>query len=461
MHVAHSALVLFALSASLHAQTITPEVEPNETKPTATTPVVCFAPGDLLVGTTTGSSALPGPASIDVWRIQVCPQGPGLHENRFLLHSGIAGHASDLRGLAQVAGAPVAGSDVAFQSTSVVPGGTANLWYGIGQSEELYLSVRGTPLTTATYSAGLSSTPVTPIPIAGTFRPGPITVTTVGLSAADTELTLLDANFAPVLSGHNDDEGPGGASGQSRLVRNLLPGRYYLALSDANTATHLGDANPDEDALSSPVLDFPDWIANASAASGLALAFTISDGLVVTPLTAMKAAPFQVLFFSFDVDTRNDIWGFCYGDGLDPVVTTPCPCGPGGAGRGCPNSVGAGAALSAAGTGCANNVVLFGQFMPASSSAIYLSGTATTFGGTPFGDGVLCIGGALRRLATRVNVGGASAFPAPGSLTTLSAASLTMPCSGDVRHYQTYYRNAAPFCTPATFNVTNAVSIVW
>ena len=120
-------------------------------------------------------------------------------------------------------------------------------------------------------------------------------------------------------------------------------------------------------------------------------------------------------------------------------------CGPGGAGRGCPNSVGAGAALSAAGTGCANNVVLFGQFMPASSSAIYLSGTATTFGGTPFGDGVLCIGGALRRLATRVNVGGASAFPAPGSLTTLSAASLTMPCSGDVRHYQTYYRNAAPF----------------
>ena len=29
------------------------------------------------------------------------------------------------------------------------------------------------------------------------------------------------------------------------------------------------------------------------------------------------------------------------------------------------------------------------------------------------------------------------------------------------RTYQAWYRNAAPFCTAATFNLTNGVEIVW
>jgi hypothetical protein len=30
-----------------------------------------------------------------------------------------------------------------------------------------------------------------------------------------------------------------------------------------------------------------------------------------------------------------------------------------------------------------------------------------------------------------------------------------------VRHYQVHYRNSAAFCTPQTFNMTNAVSVSW
>jgi hypothetical protein len=30
-----------------------------------------------------------------------------------------------------------------------------------------------------------------------------------------------------------------------------------------------------------------------------------------------------------------------------------------------------------------------------------------------------------------------------------------------VRTYQTWYRNASPFCTPSTFNLTNGLSILW
>ena len=33
--------------------------------------------------------------------------------------------------------------------------------------------------------------------------------------------------------------------------------------------------------------------------------------------------------------------------------------------------------------------------------------------------------------------------------------------SAGTRHYQVRYRNAAPFCTPETFNYTSGVSVAW
>jgi hypothetical protein len=43
---------------------------------------------------------------------------------------------------------------------------------------------------------------------------------------------------------------------------------------------------------------------------------------------------------------------------------------------------------------------------------------------------------------------------------SVSAAGL-VPAGGGLRHYQVWYRNAADFCTSATFNLSNGLSITW
>ncbi|MBK7876850.1 MAG: hypothetical protein IPJ77_14085 [Planctomycetes bacterium] len=153
---------------------------------------------------------------------------------------------------------------------------------------------------------------------------------------------------------------------------------------------------------------------------------------------------------------------FCAGDGLDPVVTTDCPCANFGApGRGCANSVEAqGAVLTASGLPDPDTAVLSASGMPLVSSCIYLQGDALV--DATFGDGVRCAGGSLVRLRTRTNVGGASSFPDSGDTVSLSVRGGVVPGSGALRHYQTYYRNAAAvFCPPETFNVTSGFQIVW
>jgi hypothetical protein len=51
-------------------------------------------------------------------------------------------------------------------------------------------------------------------------------------------------------------------------------------------------------------------------------------------------------------------------------------------------------------------------------------------------------------------------FPGPTS-NPLSYASDTLPGSGAVRVYQLYYRNSSAYCTPATFNCSNALVVLW
>ncbi|MBK7878343.1 MAG: hypothetical protein IPJ77_22030 [Planctomycetes bacterium] len=179
---------------------------------------------------------------------------------------------------------------------------------------------------------------------------------------------------------------------------------------------------------------------------GLRVAFTGSTNAIMT------------------VQLPNPVAGtpFCFGDGIDTSHTTPCPCANNGtAGNGCANSVNAsGANLGSSGSTFGDDVVLLGSLMPSTSSCIYLQGDALD--DVSFGDGVRCAGGNLIRLRTRFNVAGASAFPDSTDTITLSARGGVTPGSGDVRYYQTYYRNAAGlFCPPETFNVTNGVAVTW
>ncbi|MBI5365094.1 MAG: hypothetical protein HZA53_18095 [Planctomycetes bacterium] len=154
---------------------------------------------------------------------------------------------------------------------------------------------------------------------------------------------------------------------------------------------------------------------------------------------------------------------FCAGDGLDAHVTTACPCGnSGAAGRGCAWHAGPnGAVLVASGATNPDALVLTASGMPASApSTIFLKGDALIEGGVVFGDGVRCVGGTLIRLGTKVNAGGAASYPEAGNV-PISVRGNTPPGSGLVGYYQTYYRNAAVYCTSSTFNVTNGIRVEW
>ncbi len=147
---------------------------------------------------------------------------------------------------------------------------------------------------------------------------------------------------------------------------------------------------------------------------------------------------------------------FCFGDGSSGA----CPCGNFGAsGRGCASSVSsAGALLAASGAASLVNdtLVLTGSDMP-NSSALYFQGTTQV--SSAFGDGLRCAGGSVVRLGTKLNVAGSSQYPSAGDA-TISVRGL-VPGPGAQRTYQAWYRNAASFCTPDTFNLSNGIAITW
>ena len=165
----------------------------------------------------------------------------------------------------------------------------------------------------------------------------------------------------------------------------------------------------------------------------------------------------------------------CAGDGLDPLVTTPCgnfnplaPCNNfGGLGRGCASSFNAnGARISGSGSVAADTVVLTADGVNATGNAIFMRGNIDNIIGTQFGDGVRCVDGTLIRRTKPISTPNQATFPSSTDTVTLStgwgAANATPPGSGITAHYMAYYRNAAAaFCPPETFNGTNMYTITW
>ncbi len=150
----------------------------------------------------------------------------------------------------------------------------------------------------------------------------------------------------------------------------------------------------------------------------------------------------------------------CAGDGSG----TACPCGnnsPAGSGAGCLSSLGMGGRLHAVGAASisADTLVLHGAQMP-NAPCLYFQGTTQLVGGAgvTFGDGLRCAGGSIVRLGTKTNAAGASQYPDTGDPSLSVRGQVLSPGS---RVYQSWYRNAAAFCQPATFNLTNGVAITW
>ncbi|MBK7875092.1 MAG: hypothetical protein IPJ77_04960 [Planctomycetes bacterium] len=460
-----AALCALLASASVaHAQTSFAELEPNADKGEANA-IVCLAAGDAITGVSTGGVVTPGNASsgsADTFRLQTCALAPGLYRHVLSLSSATPGHTATLRGLVQAGTVGVGGTATTIDATlstavGVGAGPRALAWYANGAGGELYYRVAGLPSTTQPYTAALSTTPVTPA-FVGNFAAGAITITTEGQGhLTDTDLWLYDANFAPLPLAGNDDvfQSP---SVQSRLVRTLAPGTYYVALSVFNLANHR-TSPPDEDFVQGNLCDFAGVTATSSTLSGVDVSFALSDAGHVVPVTAsVGAQSHEVAWFRFEV-VPPLFEPFCFGDGTQPQ---PCPCGNnGGAGRGCANSANAqGALLVATGATNPDTVVLQASGMPGLAYALFLKGDQS-LPGTPFGDGVRCVDGVLIRLRIKLSSGGVATYPEPGD-PSVSVRGQTPPGSASIGHYQTYYRNAAAaFCPPETFNVTNGWRVVW
>ena len=151
---------------------------------------------------------------------------------------------------------------------------------------------------------------------------------------------------------------------------------------------------------------------------------------------------------------------YCFGDGSGSA----CPCSNFsnvGSQAGCANSQSSAGLM--AGTGSASisgdTYNLYGTGMP-DGGALYFQGTARVNGGAGavFGDGLLCVGGSIVRLAVKFNLGDWSQFPEAGDPTLSHAGLVTAP---GTRNYQVWYRDAPSFCTSATYNLTNAWELVW
>jgi hypothetical protein len=152
---------------------------------------------------------------------------------------------------------------------------------------------------------------------------------------------------------------------------------------------------------------------------------------------------------------------YCFG------TAAACPCGnAGAAGHGCENSSLSGGALIL-GQGQASvandSLALNAGGLPASTTLVFLQGTSQAGGGlgTPFGDGLLCVGSTVVRLASKTTVNGFASLGAgnPGDLPISQLGSI--PAAGGQYFYQAWFRNTDAFCTSATFNLSNGVSLTW
>lgn len=264
-----------------------------------------------------------------------------------------------------------------------------------------------------------------------------VTVSATGAQAAGTSWSLAtsaDGRFVAFLSTSSDLVPNDGNGKRDVFLRDRVGGTTQLVdVSDLGQQT-------DQDAYG---ISF--------AARGTALAFS-SAGATLVPFDTNNVAD------AFLRDLRQGT-PYCAG------ASSACPCanstpGPGG----CVNATNRAATLDVIGTARlqVDTTTLLVADVPPGSSVMFLDGAALPVGGTGtvFGDGVRCLGAPLRFLALRHAVGGSARFGFEGGDPQLSVAS-AVPSGGDYRRYQAWYRDAGTFCTGATFNLTNAVEVLW
>jgi len=310
-----AALAGTALASVAQAQFT--ETEPNDTRITANS-VFGIVPG----GTITGSSTASSGAGVDYFRVRMAAEPLGLYRRTLTIQSPTTSSmTASIRGFGQVGAAlpsawPAGGegsantSEASIQTSRSLGTGTGrneSVWYGFGRADELHYRVNGGSTTAGNYVATLSSVAITPVNI-GSYQPGTISMNWLGQGhSTDTDMWVYDSNFNAIRGYGNDDEDPmGGSPGtgatlQSYLSRQYLPGIYYIAVSNWNMANSMGSPS-DDGYRSGQMAEFPDMVLNSSTSTGLNLTFTIADSTGTSLQVAnTKVNAFDINWFCFEV----------------------------------------------------------------------------------------------------------------------------------------------------------------
>ena len=277
-----------------------PEVEPNDSKATAT-PVASGGAGlnglDTVSGTSTGAGSGGGSSSADYFLLKTVSRAVGVYKYQLVLTSATPGHTVTVRGLSQNAGVIAAGSDVTMQtgiiSASGFPADSRMIqWYGLGKQEQVYVRVTGTAGTTDPYTMELQVTSVGPTVLAGTVYEGTATTGRGTGNTNDVDFWMYNGSLTAIGNYGNDQP--------NSLTRSYTPGTYYIAMSDANFAN--SSASPADDSnRAGNVLDFPDALINATTSSALNMNAKVVSAAGTASGSGTKPNPFDITWYCFSV----------------------------------------------------------------------------------------------------------------------------------------------------------------
>lgn len=285
-----------------------PETEPNDSKAQAN---AIALPAVSTLAMITGNSTSATATGLDYFRVTTAAQAaPGFYRHRLIVQSTTPGHTATIRGLTQTAGVPNAGTDATAQTSSAATTPARFVqWYTSEAAADVYVRLAGTGTTTADYSLDYEVAPVTTVAGPASLTAGPITISTIGQTTADTDLWVYDSNRLPIATFGNDDEsaagGGTGATSQSILTRTYTIGSYTMAITNFNFANDQGSP-VDDDFRTGTVLDFPGALLNSSTGINQDMDSTIGG----IPVTATKTGPYDVVFVTFDVPTPVELQGF-------------------------------------------------------------------------------------------------------------------------------------------------------
>ena len=175
----------------------------------------------------------------------------------------------------------------------------------------------------------------------------------------------------------------------------------------------------------------------------------IGEDLLDAWLATGMAAPVEMASAVWTAQGQDHLVAYCFCDaGL-------APCGNADATGGCANSTGLGATL--AGTGstsvAAGDLGFAGARMLPGQPALLFAGLNAVNGGlgSVFGDGLRCAGGGVARLGVRIPDAGGAASWGPGLASQLGVV------AGDVRRFQTWYRDPQASPCGSGFNLSHGV----